>query len=225
MMTMNNVVERIKEKCKFTKDKEVAKALKISDGALSQHKLRNSIPYKTIIDFAYINGLNLNYILTGHSDDRNNCVQLRYFSDVYASAGYGAINEIEKYENIYVDKTLANELFNFPKNCNQLDIIKIVGDSMEPFIKNGELVVVNRAKNTLDKIKTGEIIIIAIEGEVYCKKLIKQPFSNEIILSSLNYGYSDIKVQLDDFEKTYIIGVVTHTMSVKSFESQIQWLK
>ncbi|MCE3037479.1 helix-turn-helix domain-containing protein [Helicobacter sp. faydin-H20] len=220
MTTMNEIVERIKIKCNLIKDKEVAQELNISDGALSQYKIRNSVPYKTIIDFANKKGISLNYILTGNSESINsNCVQLRYFSNVYASAGFGAINGIEDYKNIYIDSALAVELFNLPKICNNIDIIKIYGDSMEPFVHSGELVVVERNKNDLNNIKNGEIVIINIGGEIYCKKILKNPIAQEIILSSISPHYPEFKIKQEDFNKTNIIGVVCKVVTIRDFES------
>lgn len=71
------------------------------------------------------------------------------------------------------------------------------------------------------QLKNGDVVVINLEGEVYCKRLLKQPFVNEIVLSSMNSFYKDIVVSTDQLESAQIIGVVCKTMSIKTFENTI----
>ena len=78
----------------------------------------------------------------------------------------------------------------------------IDGDSMEPKIEDGSLVLV-RQNSILDN---GDIGIFYLNEEVFCKKFSQDPFTNIITLKSLNKDYKPITIkENDDFR---VIGKV-----------------
>lgn len=81
--------------------------------------------------------------------------------------------------------------------------IKISGDSMQPRIKDGNIVWVKMCE-TLDN---GDIGIFILNGNAYCKILRRS--ENEVYLESVNKSYSDIKIREDD--SLYIFGKVLST--------------
>lgn len=52
----------------------------------------------------------------------------------------------------------------------RLDIIKVIGDSMEPFIHNGDVIAVDVSKNKLELVKNGDIVVINLDGEILLQK-------------------------------------------------------
>lgn len=150
----------------------------------------------------------------------NDNLQLRYYTDVAAAAGHGAVNSELEYTEITISKKFAYEALDLPPSA-KLDIIKVIGDSMEPFIHSGDVIAVDITKNRLELVKNGDIVVINLDGEIYCKKLLKQPFVNEIVLSSMNSFYKDIVVSIEQISYAEIIGVVCKTMTIKSFENAI----
>lgn len=62
------IVERIKKIKSFKTDSEVASALKMSLGALSNHKTRRSIPYDSLSTFCDKEGISLDWLLTGDGE-------------------------------------------------------------------------------------------------------------------------------------------------------------
>ncbi|MEB2807360.1 S24 family peptidase [Campylobacter upsaliensis] len=137
------------------------------------------------------------------SDDN---LQLRYYTDVAVTAGHGAVNNELEYTEITTSKKFAYETLDLPPSA-KLDIIKVIGDSMEPFIHSGDVIAVDITKNRLEFVKNGDIVAINLDGEIYCKKLLKQPFVNEIVLSSMNSFYKDIVVNIEHINNAEIIGV------------------
>ncbi|MCR2092464.1 S24 family peptidase [Campylobacter upsaliensis] len=137
------------------------------------------------------------------SDDN---LQLRYYTDVAVTAGHSAVNNELEYTEITTSKKFAYEALDLPPSA-KLDIIKVIGDSMEPFIHSGDVIAVDIAKNRLEFVKNGDIVAINLNGEIYCKKLLKQPFVNEIVLSSMNSFYKDIVVNIEHINNAEIIGV------------------
>lgn len=81
-----------------------------------------------------------------------------------ASAGIGIINyEVDVVGNMSLDKGF------FPtfQKMENLKIIDVIGDSMEPTIKNGAKVVIDITKKT----KANGVYAINYDGEIYIKRL------------------------------------------------------
>lgn len=129
-------------------------------------------------------------------------VKLHYYPNISASAGYGISNEDDSHELLEISRPFLIALgLRVFKN---LDLIRVSGDSMEPFISNGEMVIVERAHEA----KNNEIVIANINGEVYVKKLQRDPFGKCVKLISANPLYMDIELKEDELEYLKIIGVV-----------------
>lgn len=83
--------------------------------------------------------------------------------------------------------------------------LRVTGDSMEPLIQSGALVIVDRMAETCDK-----SIIVARLGNELCIKRLRILDSGEIFLYSENSKYKPIKIKADeDFE---IWGKVLHAI-------------
>lgn len=70
--------------------------------------------------------------------------------------------------------------------------IRISGDSMEPIIKDGEIVFIKFCP----RLSNNEIGIFSLNGEAYCKRL--EYRSGEAYLCSFNSKYSPIKIRPSD---------------------------
>ena len=68
--------------------------------------------------------------------------------------------------------------------------VRIQGDSMAPYIADGSHVYVNR-----DPLKSGDVGIFCVDGDILCKQYYKDPFGN-VYLFSLNRARSDADVLL-----------------------------
>ena len=70
--------------------------------------------------------------------------------------------------------------------------LTIKGDSMEPKISNGDIVIVHNQEDA----ESGEIVIATINGDdAVCKRLMK--YGDVILLRSFNSNYDDIDVTAD----------------------------
>ncbi len=95
---------------------------------------------------------------------------------------------------------ISTEILGF--DANQAFLLKARGDSMEPRIKEGDLVIVKRSNIA----NNGDIIVCVNNEVVLIKKLRKYPFG--CVLESLNREkYSDIPVA-EDFRIEGIVRVV-----------------
>lgn len=136
--------------------------------------------------------------------DDENSVSVNYYPDVIAAAGYGAINENNLVPQVMqLDRRFLEQLLNV-RRFDSLDIITVFGDSMEPYISNGETVLIERH----DDAKNGETVIANINGSIYIKQIKMDPFKKWIKLISENSHYEEIELSGDDLQYLTIVGIV-----------------
>ena len=82
--------------------------------------------------------------------------------------------------------------------------IRISNQSMEPNIRNSDILMVN--KSVLPKV--GNIVVADVNGEVIVKRLSK--VDGQMTLTADNPNYPDVKV--GDFNESMIWGVVTNVI-------------
>ena len=136
------------------------------------------------------------------SEQENKLINLRFFPNVSAAAGYGANNDNESFKSIPITASFLTTILRIP--AKQYDVINVLGNSMEPFLKDGDMVLVlptHEASN-------GEIVIANLGGDLYVKKLLKDPIKKRIRLTSMNKLYEDIVVEDDELDQLKIVGVV-----------------
>lgn len=130
-----------------------------------------------------------------------NLVTLDFYYDIYASCGFGGTAASENSEKISLPAELLPQQINPNKKYS---IIKVRGNSMEPEIKDGDLVLIEHYGN--EQIIDNHIYIFMYENEIFVKRLSKN--INEIIISSDNKDYAQVILGKDDINKLYIIGKV-----------------
>ena len=98
-----------------------------------------------------------------------------------ANCGLFGISDdyIEKYQSL--DE-------KFIKNKSSTFFFEATGDSMEPVVFSGDVLVVDRSIDWVH----GKIVIVYLEGQFMCKRLLKSP--RGIILRSENKLHSDIQI-------------------------------
>jgi len=213
MNDIRDIIVRMKQALNVTTNKELAEKLGTSISNIDNWKKRKTIPEKYLLLVSQMNGINKNWLLTGEGEMYNNTqiideekgIEVNYYPDVYSAAGYGAVNTLIEPKKI----KLAEFILKFfgIKNYKNVDIINVLGDSMEPVFNNGDLAIVERI-NSLDEIKNGDTVIINIDGDVYIKKVEKIPFENKLILKSNNSLYKDIIIDLNEHKNIKIVAVV-----------------
>ena len=206
-MDFGRIVEKIKDILsneitdRKILNKDVAKALNLTPENLSVLKKRNKIPYEEIAYFCAKRKISINWLLFDQDEEEiaKNTEKfsiIRYFKDINASAGGGAINFDENYETIYIDKKLIDK---------NLDAINVIGDSMEPTIKDGSIIFIDRSI----PLSSGGIYVISTNAGVFVKRInIKS--NGEIELISDNKIYPIEKVKLEEIK---VIGKVVKVFS------------
>lgn len=137
-----------------------------------------------------------------------NKINMRYFENVTASAGYGSTNCDTNYSLIPVSEEFLNNILKIP--AKNYDVIKVFGDSMEPFASSGDMVVVDLESD----VRNGDIIIANINGDIYMKKFLRNSVHQEVKLTSLNSFYQDIILKGEEINNLIIVGKVRCKFSI-----------
>ncbi|WP_456479393.1 S24 family peptidase [Nautilia sp.] len=169
-MEFDKIIEKIKDILSLevgerkVLNKDVAKALGITPEHLSMLKKRNKIPYEELAYFCAKRKISLNWLLFDQqieniAKETEKFAKIRYFKNINASAGGGALNCEEEYELIFIDKKIIDK---------NLDAIHVVGDSMEPTIKDGSIIFIDRSDTN---IQNGGIFVISTPAGVFVKRV------------------------------------------------------
>ena len=137
-------------------------------------------------------------------------ISIPYFEDTYASAGGGMINYDEAPVIMDFDEDFLRMFLRISGSIKGIHIINARGDSMEPTITSGELLFINPMQNE-NGIISGCIYIINYDGDLYVKRIEKNPTTKAITLFSDNKKYEPIIIQKQDLGCCHIMGrVVSH---------------
>ncbi len=222
MNRIDEILARLYQFMGFSKDLEFCEKYNIKPNTLSTWKKRNKIPYELLEEISQNENLSLDWLLTGKGEmllkDKNHLptitnktptntsdtVHINYYKDVYASAGFGSYAESYTPIVMEFDRNFLQNILGITR-FDKLDIIRVTGDSMLPYIKDGEFILVER----VDDAKSGDTVIANVDGELYVKRLKKVPFENTIILESENHEYQPIELNTPEkLQEFHIIGIL-----------------
>ncbi|MSN96323.1 helix-turn-helix domain-containing protein [Campylobacter sp. FMV-PI01] len=196
--------------------KKIANAFNISTQDFFSSKLSHSEAKDLSHSVAYsvAKSKNLSHTPSNLKMSQNNdfdIVKIPYFEDTYASAGDEAINYDEMPVIMELDANFLRLFLRITTPFKNMHIINAKGDSMEPTIKDGELLYINPIANE-GGINSGSIYVINFDGDVLVKRVDKNPITKALTLISDNPKYSPISIEKDNLKLCRIIGrVVAHT--------------
>jgi phage repressor protein C with HTH and peptisase S24 domain len=120
----------------------------------------------------------------------DNCVDLDYYSDVWASCGTGAVVFEESTEKLSVPKTMIQ---NF-SDSKKYSVINSRGDSMTPFIQDRDKLIVEHWQG--GQIIDNCIYVFRYANELFVKRLVKNV--TQIVIKSDNPIYRPIEIEGKD---------------------------
>ena len=144
---------------------------------------------------------------------------LIYLRRLNVSACCGA-SGVQNYEDeAYVDLMSVSRVW-FKENINQIrengyEIITAAGDSMEPTLKNGDLVVIDRFDTEITK-RDG-VFCVLIDNDLYLKRVQRVPGSLRFI--SDNRLYDPFEISLSEVESRVIVfGRMVNSLNLKRYD-------
>lgn len=174
---MNIIADKIKTLCK---NRGITMVQFESDCGLSHGYVRtldrqNSVPsVERLTKIANYFGVSTDFLLGKKEIQKSNGVTIPLVGRVAAGIPIDAVENIIGQEEISAQLAKTGEFF----------ALRISGDSMSPFIMDGDVVVVRQQNDA----ESGEVVIALINGhDGVCKKLKKM--DSGIMLLSLNTAY------------------------------------
>lgn len=188
-----NRIKALRSK-KQIKQIELASAVNVSQAALSGYETgkyeADLETYKRIANFF---GVSLGYLL---GDDEPNSVRSDYIripvlGRVAAGIPTDAIEEVIDWEDISADMAVGGaEYFG----------LQIKGDSMEPKISSGDIVIVRKQPD----VESGEVAVVLVNGDDATVKKIKKSAAG-ITLIANNPAYDPLFYSNEDIEKLPVV--------------------
>lgn len=188
-------------------DKDVANALGISKDNFAHLKKRGSIPYEAVACFCAKRSISINWILFNQlpkSLEKNTekYARIKYFKDIHSSAGGGAYNDEENY--CYIN--IKDALLDHCSSHENFHVINVIGDSMEPTLKDKERILCDRGKTTIEK--EGIYIINTANSGLLVKRVKKVEDAIHIISDNKEYPKEVISNSEDISVLAKVVGKV-----------------
>jgi len=180
MLIFNEIIDKLKDVISETIlgkkvfDKDVADALGIPQATFATMKKRNSIPFEEVLEFCALRKISVNWLFFDQAVDMlkaetERFFQIRYFSNIRASAGGGAEVFDEDYETITLDKKIMHNMVG--TRNTQLEAIHVEGESMEPTLQDDSIVFIDRTQKDISK---NGIFIVSTIGGLFIKRIHKR---------------------------------------------------
>ena len=191
-------------------DKDVAISLGLSKESLAQHKKNNTIPYREISYFCANKKISINWVLFEQlpkdlEEETVKYTKIKYYANVNASAGGGAINFEEDYELIAVDSVFLNSLVKSNNIASKHIIaINVIGDSMSPTLNDRDIILCDTTKFEINK---GGVFVVLGSGGLFVKR-VSLMIDGKIELISDNKNYTSQIMDYSDLEQFRIFGKV-----------------
>ncbi len=191
-------------------DKDVADVLGINQLTFATMKNRGKIPYEEILNFCAEKKISINWLFYDQATrsleaQTEKYANVRYFGDIYASAGGGAFNYEAEHEMISLDPLMIGRLGG-EREMKNIDSINVLGDSMEPTFKDGDIIFMNR---TQDDIRKGGVFVVSTPTGLFVKRLsLKSDGMLDLISDNVHYSVESV-----DAGSVEIVGKVVGSMS------------
>ena len=204
MSEIEAIIERMIDALGVKTKGALAKKLGISNSAISQWVVTDTIPSAHIEKVAQLSGRSFESIRKDVVAERRieiinkgwDIVEIPYYVDARASMGGGIQNYESSKKKLSFDISFLREVYHL--HCTKgLSLVNAYGDSMAPTIPSDSIVFVQDTD-----IQDGSICAVLIDNEMYIKRIQKRPVLKFI---SDNKKYDDIYIDEKDVK---IIGKV-----------------
>ena len=191
-------MQRIEQAAGVSSQTELANLLNLNRSAISRAKKRGSVPRAWVSRLCGMFDLDPVWLRHGVGKEEHFCPVPLVRAKLDAGGG-----------SYVVDSRLEEEIaFRQPwlrqrGNPGEMVLMEVSGDSMEPLIKEGDLVLVDQSQKDL---YAGGIYAVGVQETIMVKRVERHP--RRLILVSANPEYSPIHLQGDEIETLRIIGRV-----------------
>ena len=216
MLLVNEIIERLKDvlstdgKNGKVFDKDVADALELTQANFATMKNRSKIPFSNILDFCAIKKISINWLLynqnPGSLIDSTDKYWIKYYPEVSVSAGGGAFENEDCYEELEVPPYFLNMLGG-KSNLKNIEAINVIGDSMEPTLNSNNIIFVDKSMNS--SVRDGIYAFTTNHG-LFVKRIQKRVDGKLDVISDNR----DYPIQVLENSELTIIGKVVSTFGM-----------
>ncbi|GAB7021579.1 LexA family transcriptional regulator [Salidesulfovibrio brasiliensis] len=195
--------ERVRESTDIRSQSDLARALDVGRAAVSLAKKKDQVPPRWVLTLSVRYDVDSRWLETGEGDPSgDDGVVFEHIPKVRArlSAGGGSFETESQVEGYYSFRADWLHSRGNPKN---MVLMEVVGNSMEPELKEGDLVLIDQAKSD---ILAGGIYAVGVEDTVMVKRVERLP--GTLVLHSDNTDYSPVKLAGDELDNVRVIGRV-----------------
>lgn len=194
---------------------DLANALMVSINTIGSRAARDS-EYSTEEIKTLNNYYNCDIFKAAYSDRnntaQNNCIAQEniatidadYYSDVFGSCGSGVFVLSEAKEKMQVPISIIEGFRKFKK----YSVINAIGDSMQPFIHDKDLLVVEHYDG--EQIRDNRVYVFRFGDKIFVKRLVLN--INQLIIKSDNREYESITLINAELNDIQIIGQIVGLM-------------
>lgn len=221
-------MQRLRDATDVRTQMDLARTLGVNRSAITQAKNRDAVPVKWVLSLSRSHGLNPDWLEFGKGPRRTAAQADRSGSLVkQALANAAALHSREPAPFMNVPQVRARlcagggsfELEAIPVALHPLPVswlarmgtpremvfMDVVGNSMEPGIMDGDMVLVDQAAKQLS---AKSIMAVGFEETIYIKRVEHLSQANGLRLLSDNPDYTPITIQGDELDSFRVIGRV-----------------
>ncbi len=197
---------RLEQVTGISSQSELARNLGVHRSSITQAKRKGNIPDSWIFKLATMFFLDPCWLKQGKitelSEKSHGLGMFKNIPKVKArlDAGGGSFEVSSEVQGLYA---FRRDWLTRKGNPEQMVLMEVMGDSMEPTIQEGDVVLVDQSQQEL---YAGRIYALGVEDTVLVKRIEKHP--HKLVLISSNPSYSPIYLQGDEIENVRIIGRV-----------------
>jgi phage repressor protein C with HTH and peptisase S24 domain len=209
LFSFGKTVERLKTATGTQTDSALAECLGITQGSLSGAKTKGKVPPKWLIQASKDFSVSLDWLCYGVGpmqrkdlpdgtlqDEKSfgvtristNDAELVLIPMVKARLAAGS-GSFETNGEIHQRFAFRNDFLSRRGNPSEMVLMRVMGDSMEPEIKNNDTVLIDQSQTLPGP---GQVFAVGIEDMVYLKMVDSLP--GKIILKSFNSAFPPIEV-------------------------------
>ncbi|MEX2585812.1 MAG: S24 family peptidase [Balneolaceae bacterium] len=197
----NELLDRLKTAFNLRFDSDLARFLNINASTVATWRKKSSMKFDRIIEFS--NTLNLNWLFYGEGPVWRNEVrgstsepELPYYTDLLPDKEGIAGDSREEMVCLPMPERFLREELNC---CNEdLFVTRASGNSMEPTIRDRELLLVHRTDR---KPYAGRVYLVRMEESILCKRLHEEPEGRvRLISDNKQYKEMTMKQEAPSFE-------------------------
>ncbi|WP_031481823.1 LexA family transcriptional regulator [Maridesulfovibrio frigidus] len=200
--------ERLQGQTDISTQAELARVLGVGRAAVSLVKKKGAVPPRWILDLSVRYNIDSTWLESGvglpHPEEN-----VEAFADDFAripkvaarlSAGGGSFETGGEVEGYYA---FRKDWIGSKGNTSDMVLMEVYGNSMEPELKEGDVVLLDQSKQD---ILAGGIYAIGVEDTVMVKRVEKRP--GQIVLHSDNKDYTPIFLGGDELRNVRVLGQV-----------------